>query len=172
VAAGIVMLPTGIAMTIFSPVSARISERWGARTTLVLGASVLCVGNVTLSFLPPSIPLVLVTTSVTSIGAALSYSALPMLIMAAVPSADTAAANSLNTLMRQLGTSSCSAVVAAVAAGFTMAVDGRVLPSATAFTVVFLAAAGAAAAGMVLAALTPRPAGVEMPRPVMAAALP
>ena len=44
-----------------------------------------------------------------SIGAALAYSAIPLLIMDAVPSTETAAANSLNSLMRMLGTSSCSA---------------------------------------------------------------
>ncbi|MFC4946042.1 MFS transporter [Pseudonocardia sp. GCM10023141] len=170
VAAGIVMLPTGISMTVFSPVSARISARWGARTTLVLGTSILVVGNIALAFLPASIPLVLVATSVSSIGAALSYSALPMLIMDAVPPTETAAANSLNTLMRQLGTSSCSAVVAAVATGFTVMTDGQMFPAGTAYTVVFATAAAGAAVGCVIAALTPRPQAAEVCEQVLAEA--
>jgi predicted MFS family arabinose efflux permease len=156
VAAGLVLLPIGGAMTIFSPVSARVSSRRGARTTLVLGTAVLAVGNIALATLPGSLPLIMAASTVTAVGAALAYSALPLLIMDAVPASETAAANSLNTLMRMLGTSSCSAVVAAVATGLTTVVDGRVLPSATAYTVVFAAAAVAAVAGSTIAALTPR----------------
>ncbi|MFD1516830.1 MFS transporter [Pseudonocardia yunnanensis] len=171
VAAGVVLLPIGGAMTIFSPVSARVSRRRGARTTLVLGTSVLAIGNVAMATLPGSIPLVMAASTVTAIGAALAYSALPLLIMDAVPASETAAANSLNTLMRMLGTSSCSAVVAAVTTSLTMAVDGQVLPSATAYTVVFLAAAVAAVGGAVIAAVTPaRQAGSVAPEPVAAAA--
>ncbi len=76
--------------------------------------------------------------------------------MDAVPETETAAANSLNTLMRMLGTSSCSAFVAAVATSFTEAAGDTVLPSGTAYTVVFLAAGLAAVVGATIAALTPR----------------
>ena len=156
VLAGVVLLPIGAAMTVFSPVSARLSRRFGARTTIVLGTAVLAVGNVGLGMLPDAIVLIMLATTVTAIGAALAYSALPLLIMDAVPTSETAAANSLNTLMRMLGTSSCSAVVAAVATGLMTQVDGRLLPSAAAYVVVFLAAAGAAAVASVIAATTPR----------------
>jgi predicted MFS family arabinose efflux permease len=174
VAAGVVLLPIGGAMTIFSPVSARVSRRRGARTTLVLGTVVLAVGNVAMATLPGSIPLVMAASTVTAIGAALAYSALPLLIMDAVPTSETAAANSLNTLMRMLGTSSCSAVVAAVTTGLTSVVDGRLLPSGAAYTVVFLAAAAAALGGAAIAAFTPRAkaagpsSAVLMPAPAQA----
>jgi MFS family permease len=171
IAAGVALLPIGGAMTIFSPVSARVSRRRGARTTLVLGAVVLALGNVLMATLPGSLPLILAASTTTAIGAALAYSAIPLLIMDAVPPGETAAANSLNTLMRMLGTSSCSAVVAAVTTSLTMAVDGQLLPSATAYTVVFLAAAVAAVGGAVIAAVTPtRQAGSVTPEPVAAAA--
>ncbi|WP_219418336.1 MFS transporter [Pseudonocardia nigra] len=172
VAAGVVLLPIGGAMSIFSPVSARISARYGPRTTLVLGTTVLAAGNVGLATLPGSVPLVLAASTVAAIGAALAYSALPLLIMNGVPSTETAAANSLNTLMRMLGTSSCSAVVAAVTTGLTASVAGRELPSASAYVVVFLAAAGAAAVAALIAALTPRSpvAGAAAPVPVPARA--
>ena len=68
----------------------------------------------------------------------------------------TAAANSLNALMRMLGTSSCSAVAAAVVTAMTQEVGGRTLPSASAYTVVFLAAAGAALLATLITAATPR----------------
>jgi predicted MFS family arabinose efflux permease len=156
VAAGLVLLPIGGAMTIFSPVSARVSRWRGPRTTLVLGAVVLAVGNVLMAVLPDSVPLIIAASTTMAIGAALAYSALPLLIMGSVPPTETAAANSLNTVMRMLGTSSCSAFVAAVATASTSVIGGQALPSAAAYTVIYLAAAGAAGIGAVIAALTPR----------------
>src|SRR6185312_15515834 len=114
------------------------------------------VGNAGMAAIPGTVVLIMLATTVSAIGAALAYSALPLLIMDAVPSTETAAANSLNTLMRMLGTSSCSAVVAAVTTGLVTSVDGQLLPSGTAYTVVFLSAAAAAVVGAVLAAVTPR----------------
>jgi MFS family permease len=152
--AGLVLLPVGAMMTIFSPLSARISAKHGARTTLLIGTSVLLVGNLWLATLPPSVPLVIAAIMVTSTGAALSYSAIPILIMDAVPSTETAAANSLNSLMRMLGTSSCSAFTAAIASGMIMQVDGHAFPAAAVYTIVFLAAAGAGlVAALIMAAL-------------------
>ena len=90
--------------------------------------------------------------------------------MDAVPPTETAAANSLNTLMRMLGTSSCSAVAAAVATGFVMVVDGRTIPSSAAYTVVFLVAAGAALVATVITAAMPRPAARPVPVPEVFAA--
>ena len=117
-----------------------------------------------MALVPGTVVLVMVATTISAIGAALAYSALPLLIMDAVPSTETAAANSLNTLMRMLGTSSCSAVAAAVTTGLVVVVDGRTIPSAAAYTVVFLAAAGAALVATLITAATPRPA--RRPAPV------
>jgi hypothetical protein len=64
--------------------------------------------------------------------------------------------------MRMLGTSSCSAVAAAVSTGFTQVVAGQVVPSGTAYTVVFIAAAVAALVGATIAALTPRTVAPEV----------
>ncbi|MBC3190440.1 MFS transporter [Pseudonocardia sp. C8] len=155
--AGLVMLPLGGSMVVFSSVSARISRSRGPRTTVVLGAALLVLGNAGFATLPGSVWLVMVTATVSATGAALAYSALPLLIMRAVPETETAAANSMNTLMRQLGTSMVAAVAAAVAASLTMEVDGHLVPTGAAFTVSYLAAAGAALAGLVIAALTPAP---------------
>jgi MFS family permease len=170
VAAGVVLLPIGAAMTIFSPVSARLSRRRGARTTLVLGTSVLALGNLLMATLPGSLLLIIAASTITAVGAALAYSALPLLIMDSVPPTETAAANSLNTLMRMLGTSSCSAFVAAVATSLTVSADGQVLPAASAYTVIYLVAAAAGLAGTVIAALTPRARAADaVPAPAHAA---
>ncbi|WP_231973972.1 MFS transporter [Pseudonocardia sp. HH130630-07] len=155
VIAGLVLLPMGGAMVALSSVSARLSRLRGPRTTLVAGTVVLAVGNVGLALLPGSVWLLMLASTVAAIGAALAYSAIPLAIMRAVPESETAAANSLNTLARQLGTSSCAAVVAAVTSAFVL--DGGAFPQGAAYTIAFAAAGAAALVATVLVALTPEP---------------
>ena len=155
--AGLLLLPIGGSMVIFSSVSARISDRQGPRTTVIAGSALLVVGNAGIAFLPGSVWLMVIAATVGAIGAALAYSALPLLIMAAVPRTETAAANSLNTLMRQLGTSTVTAVAAAVSGVLVVQADGHLLPAGAAYTIIFLAAAAAAGVALVIAARTPAP---------------
>lgn len=155
---GVVLLPLGVSMVVFSAVSARISRMRGPRTTVLIGSALLVVGNAGVAMLPRSLWVMVAVATVGGIGAALAYSALPLLIMRAVPETETASANSMNTLMRQLGTSTVTAVAAAASAAYVVHVDGHVVPSGTAYSVSFLAAAVAALAAMVIAALTPGPA--------------
>ena len=79
VVAGPALLPIGAATAVFSPVSARLSERFGARTTLVTGTVVLVAGNLGMASLPGELVLV--------IAAALAQSALPRLTRELVPAA-------------------------------------------------------------------------------------
>lgn len=155
ITSGLVLLPMGGAMVVFSTASARLSRARGPRTTLVLGTLLLGLGNLAFALMPGTVGLLVLVTTGTAIGAALAYSAIPLLIMRAVPEAETAAANSLNTLARQLGTSSCTAVVAAVTTAFV--IDGGALPSSTAYTISFAAAGVAGLVAAVLVALTPAP---------------
>ena len=150
-----VLLPLSAAMIVFSAASALIFRVRGPRTALVLGGVLLMLGNVGFALLPGSVLLLVGTVTVGAIGAALAYSALPLIIMGAVPNTETAAANSLNTLMRQLGTSTFMAVVAAVGAAFAIRLDGQVFPSAVAYVVAFTAAAVAALVAVVIALLIP-----------------
>jgi MFS family permease len=93
-------------------------------------------------------------------GIGLSYAAMPSLIMAAVPGSQTASANGLNSLMRAIGTSLASAIIAAILARMTIHLGGTVIPSASGFRVGLLAGGGGAliAALVVLAIPRQRPA--------------
>ncbi|GAA1846725.1 MFS transporter [Pseudonocardia ailaonensis] len=169
-AAGVVLLPIGAAMLVFSSASALISRVRGPRTTLVLGTLVLAGGNIGCGFAGGSVAMLVTMAAVASIGATLAYSALPLLIMRAVPETETAAANSLNTLMRQLGTSTLSAVVAAVSSALVLDLGGDRIPSAAAFTVVFVAAGIAGLVGGLIGVLTPSPEDLPELRAAAAAA--
>ena len=67
-----------------------------------------------------------------STGTTLAYSALPTLILRAVPAGQTASANGVNVLMRTIGQAISSAAVAAVLVHHTRLVGGAPVPTCTA----------------------------------------
>ena len=104
-------------------------------------------------------------------GIGLAYGAMPSLIMAAVPVTETAAANSLNTLMRSIGTSLSSAVAGVVLAHLTITLGPTVLPSQNGFRVIMGIAAAASVVALSIAAFLPaRRVRVAAPRSYPAAA--
>src|SRR6476620_6557244 len=101
-------------------------------------------------------------------GTAVSYAAMPTLIMRAVPITETASANGLNALLRAIGTSTASATVAAVLTGTVMRLRPATVPALDAFKQIFwlAAIAGLVAAAVALAlprsrAAIPAPAAPE-----------
>jgi predicted MFS family arabinose efflux permease len=151
--AGLCMVPMGLGMLFFSPLSAKLSARRGAHVTLLVGALVMVAGNVAQALGTGNIPVLMVVLMVLSIGTALCFSAMPTLIMAWVPASETASANSLNSLLRTVGTSTCAAIGGTFLATYTIRIDGAAVPSTTGFAVTFwmASAASLAAAGLALA---------------------
>ncbi|WP_246097786.1 MFS transporter [Rhodococcus spelaei] len=159
--AGLCMVPGGLAMLVFSPLSARMTARFGARTTLAVGCIVMTGAYVFRIAFDSTVTLIVVGTVLVSIGNAMAYATMPALIMSSVPMTETAAANGLNSLMRTVGSSSMSAVVAALLTGVTVEAAGHVFPAHGAFVAMF-AVAGVAtllatlAAGFLPKASVPR----------------
>ncbi|MDV8149921.1 MFS transporter [Arthrobacter sp. B10-11] len=158
ITAGLCMVPSGLAMVVFAPVSGAIIRRFGGKSALIAGAAVMVVGYVGRVFFWDSIASVIIGSTVVSIGTAIAYAAMPTLIMGAVPITETASANGLNSLVRSIGTSTSSAAVAAVLTSVTLTVGSARLPSFEAFKDVFWMAALASAASMVAAVFIPRAA--------------
>ncbi|MCF3184491.1 MFS transporter [Streptomyces polychromogenes] len=148
VVSGLCLLPGGLAMVALSPVSARISAAYGPRTALALASVVMAAGYAVRFFTSHSLWMIVAGATVVSSGTAIAYSALPALVMRAVPVGETAAANGLNTLMRSVGQACCSAVVAAVLAHLTFTAGGRTAPTLHAYLLVFLIAGAAALAAL------------------------
>ena len=103
----------------------------------------------------------MLVSAVIGAGIGFAYGAMPALIMGAVPVSETAAANSLNTLMRSIGTSISSAVAGVVLAQMTTTFGSVTVPSADGFRVVMVIGAGAALVALAFAAFLPgrRPIG-------------
>ncbi|MGY4768263.1 MFS transporter [Kribbella sp. CWNU-51] len=164
VVSGLCLLPGGVAMVLLSPVSARISSARGPRFTLAIASVLMAAGYVVRLFTSGNVAGIVAGATVVSAGTAVAYSALPALIMHAVPVTETAAANGLNTLMRTIGSAICSTIVAIVLAGVTISRAGQVAPALSAYLIVFVIAGLAAVVAACLVSLIParRPAPVPV----------
>ncbi|MFE9450886.1 MFS transporter [Streptomyces sp. NPDC006739] len=170
--AGLVMAPTGLVMMAMAPVSALISRKWGPKVTLMCGAVIVAAGYGLNIVLMDAVWQLVLVSCVVGAGIGFAYGAMPALIMGAVDPAETAAANSLNTLMRSIGTSTASAVAGVILAQMTTSFGGTALPSENGFKVVMAVGSGAAVLALLVAAFIPRrtvPAGPSAPAAAPAA---
>lgn len=149
--AGLWMTPTALVFGAWSPVSAAMIKRYGARLTLLGGALVMAVTYVARIALSNQLWQIVAGAVVVGIGTSMTFAALPSLIMAAVPATETASANGLNTLLRSVGTATASAALAALTTGLVVDVKGVVHPSFVAFTTAFWIAASASLVAGLLA---------------------
>ncbi|MFG3151039.1 MFS transporter [Streptomyces sp. NPDC048219] len=156
VVAGLCVAPLGLTMMFTAPVYARLSARYGPRTTLIIGLVVIAVGYGGGLGLMSAAWQTVVTSVLLGAGIGLAYSSLPALIVGAVPASETGAANGLNTLMRSIGTSVSSAVIGMVLANTSTTVGGVAIPTMRGFRISFLIATAAVAAGLALAFFLPR----------------
>jgi MFS family permease len=153
--AGLLQAPGGLCMMAMSPVSARITVASGPRTTLMIGALVVASGYGFAALFHSHIWQLLLSTMVVGSGIGLAYGAMPLLIMAAVPIAQTAAANSLNNLCRALGTSTASALAGLLLATMTTTAGALTVPSHAAFVVILGIGAATALIALVITTFIP-----------------
>ncbi|MFE4961392.1 MFS transporter [Streptomyces sp. NPDC056660] len=156
VTAGLLVAPLGLTMMFTAPVYARLSAKYGPKTTLILGMLIIGIGYGAGLGLMSAAWQSLVIAVVLGAGIGLAYSSLPALIVGAVPASETGAANGLNTLMRSIGTSVSSAVIGMVLANTANNVGGVNIPTMHGFRVSFLIATGAVTVGLILALLLPK----------------
>ncbi|MFF0110425.1 MFS transporter [Streptomyces hirsutus] len=154
--AGLVMAPSGLVMMALAPVSARVSRAKGPKATLMIGALIVAAGYGLNVVLMAEVWHFVLASCVIGAGIGFCYGAMPALIMGAVPASETGSANSLNTLMRSLGTSVASAVAGVVLAQMTTRLGSFAVPSEDAFRTVLALGSGAALVGFVVAAFIPR----------------
>ncbi|TWH23749.1 Arabinose efflux permease [Rhodococcus rhodochrous J45] len=119
-------LAASFAMMIFAIVASRITERFGPKITIMTGAVFLLAG-----YSVHAVP-----------GKPLVYCTLPVLLLGAVPLSQNAAANGVNVLLRTVGSTVCSAVVASVLAAHTL--GGGLGIGTAGFVIAYLVCAGCA----------------------------
>jgi MFS family permease len=153
--AGLAMMPAGLAMVFLSPVSGRMLDRLGGRVTLLVGAGIMSVSYVFRVFATGSVVEVVLGSSLVGIGAAVSFAAMPTLIMAHVPITESASANGLNSLMRAIGGSTSSAVLAAVLSSVHATGAAGAFPTLAAFQDMYWISAATSLLAVVLVACIP-----------------
>ncbi|MAU82425.1 MFS transporter [Gordonia sp. Z-3] len=154
-AAGLWMAPGGLMMLVFAPVSGTLINTIGAKFTMAIGATVLGLGYLG-AFLLMNAPWQLALASVIcSAGVGIGYAAMPTLIMNSVPIREAGAAVGLNGLMRSIGTTSASAVMALVLTSSTVTYGSFDVPSHSAFRWCFLIGAIAAFVGVAITMFIP-----------------
>ncbi len=154
--ASLCLMPLGLVMFALSPVAARLSNARGPRVSLILGGAII-----TVAFALATLPLValwqvLLVSTMVGVGVGFAYSAMPTLIMRAVPPTETAAANGLNSVMRTLGSTVSATLVGVILASNSESVAGVAIPNQVAFQYVFAMGAAVSLVGVVLALLIPR----------------
>ncbi|NJP44653.1 MFS transporter [Actinacidiphila epipremni] len=152
---GLVLAPQGLVMMATAPLSARITRARGPKVTLMLGTVTVAAGYVVNIALMSQVWQLVLVSCIIGAGVGLGYGAMPALVMGAVPVSETAAANSLNSLMRAVGTSVSSAVAGVVLAQMTLTFGAARLPSQNGFRTVMAIGAGAALLALALASFIP-----------------
>lgn len=153
--AGLILMPSGLAMLAMSPIAGRIIDRLGPKPLLVLGSVMLTAAYLVALLVPTAGWAITLVMTVVGIGIGLGYAAMPTLIMQAVPVTETAAANGLNTLVRALGTATASAIVAAVLA-HSATTSGTGDPTSGGFRFALMLGAAGAIVSVILAVAVPR----------------
>ena len=162
--AGLLLLPGSLVMLFAGPISGALGGRFGSKLPLAIGGVVAAAGLLMLGLDHGSQGAVLGWAILMSTGIGLAFSAMPNLIVGAVPATQTGEAIGFNALVRSVGASLGTQVSAAVLAGSAAA--GSPLPSDDGYTTAFLIGAGVALlAGLVAVfippARTPEPAAVR-----------
>ncbi|MBD0739103.1 MFS transporter [Streptomyces sp. CBMA29] len=169
---GLVLAPQGLVMMAMAPLSAAITRTKGPKITLMVGAVIVAAGYLLNIVLMSQVWHLVLVSCVIGAGIGFAYGAMPALIMGAVPPSETAAANSLNTLMRSIGTSFASALAGVVLAQMTTDFGSAALPSENAFKVIMAIGAGAALLALAVAAFIPRHRPAATPTPATTSAEP
>jgi MFS family permease len=154
--AGLWMAPGGLMMMLFAPVSSRLMSTIGAKVTLMIGATVLGIGYLVAFELMDAPWKLLVASCIASAGVGIGYAAMPTLILDATPPQEAASAVGVNALMRSMGTTLASAVMAAVLTTSTTSLGAFEVPSEHAFRLCFVIGALAAFVGVAIVATIPR----------------
>lgn len=153
---GLVLVPSGLVMMATAPVSARISRVYGPKVTLMCGAVVVALGYGLGVVMMGAVWHLVVVSALIGAGIGLAYGSMPALIMGAVPVSETAAANSLNTLMRAIGTSISSAVAGVLLSHLTVPLGPVEVPSQDGFRLIMGLGSVAALIAFAVAAFIPR----------------
>jgi MFS family permease len=122
----------------------------------MIGATVIGAGYLVAVAMMGAPWQLLLASCIAAAGVGIGYAAMPTLILDAAPIREAAAAVGVNALMRSVGTTLASAVMATALTGSTTDLGGVPVPTQGAFQTCFVAGALAAFVGVAITAAIPR----------------
>ncbi|ROQ38692.1 EmrB/QacA subfamily drug resistance transporter [Frondihabitans sp. PhB188] len=156
---GLFLLPTVLMMIVVSPISGALVRRLGAKPPLVIGGILLTAAFVLPALTHEHTWQILLSGILTGAGIGFGLAAASNAIIESVPKAQTGEAISANTVVRTIGSSVGTAVIAALISShskvFTTPAGSIALPSGDTFTIGFWACAGVGALAIVAALAAP-----------------
>ncbi len=149
--AGLFLIPSTLALLIFSPLGGRLSSSVGSKVPLVIGTAITAVSFVVLaaSSAPPGI---YVASGLLGVGVGFAFAALANLIVEAVRPDQTGVASGMNTIVRTIGGAIGAEVAASILAANLLASG---YPDKHGYTVTFILCAVVLTVGVVASLLVP-----------------
>jgi MFS transporter, DHA2 family, methylenomycin A resistance protein len=148
-AAGLMLLPLFVPLTVLAPLAGRLSARHGARPVMFAGAAIAGLGQLGLLAVTPTAGYARLLPALLGVGLGLGLFAAPAVAAAirAVPAGQSGLASGVNNTARQVGTALGVAVYGAVAGSpahtqhFVAVIRGSGVAAAAAWVVVMLVTA-------------------------------
>ncbi len=137
--AGLVMLPSAIAMLFAGPIGGILGSRIGFRSVLMLGTLLAAASFAMLSVLHGEVWEFIVAGLLQGFGISFAFAAMANLIVAAVPPRDVGIATGINTVARTTGGAFGTALVTALVTAET--IPGTAIPTEDSYTLAFAVSA-------------------------------
>lgn len=153
-AAGLLLMPHGLAIVLFGRAAGAMCRRVGPRAAIACGAVVNTAASLQLVFAHQTAFLLGLGSTVLGVGQALLLAGLANLVVAEVPQAVVGIATGLNTIMRTIGQAVGSALAGAVLAASVM--GGTHLAGESGYVAAYAISAGAWMISLLAAAAMPR----------------
>jgi EmrB/QacA subfamily drug resistance transporter len=149
--AGLFLVPTTIAMLIFSPLGGRLSNVVGSKVPLVLGSVMTTVSFVVLAAASARWE-IYVASALLGVGVGFAFASLANLIVEAVAPDQTGVASGMNTIVRTIGGAIGAEVAASILAANLLASG---LPAKHGYTLTFTLCAAVLAVGVLASLAVP-----------------
>ena len=152
--AGLVMVPSTLAMLVAGPASGWLTNRVGSRVPVLMGCALSGTAFVGLVFFHQTVFEFVAAVTLMGVGIGLSFAAMANLIVEHVDPTETGVATGMNTIMRMIGGALGGQIAASIVTGTVVSATG--FPTETGFTIAFAISAAALGLAFVAALAIPR----------------
>ncbi|MDV6271129.1 MFS transporter [Rhodococcus globerulus] len=111
---GLMLLPLTIGMFVLGMYTSRLAERFGSKNVLAVGALIAAIGFFVVALMHSYKWDIYLATAIIGVGLGLAFSAMPNIVVAAVPAEQTGVASGMNANIRTIGGSLGAAVMASI----------------------------------------------------------